>query len=79
MFEALNGSGVGADEWVWAAWQADLTVRLHAQVVASPDALAALSLKATDDLFVWAKVAGDSFPSFAKKIAAFMQPHEEDF
>ena len=66
MFEALNASGDAADEWVWARWQAGLTVSLHAQPSALPDALAAASLEANNELCGWAKVCGDGFPAFSQ-------------
>ena len=36
-----------------------------------PAELAALSLKASNDVFLWEKACGDSFPSFALKIHMF--------
>ena len=74
MFEALNASGSGAEEWMLALWQAGLTISIHAQVVTDPAELAALSLKASNDVFTWEKACGDSFPSFALKIAQFCEP-----
>ena len=74
MFEALDASGSGAEEWMLALWQAGLTISIHAQVVTDPAELAALSLKASNDVFTWEKACGDSFPSFALKIAQFCEP-----
>ena len=39
-----------ADEWICTLWQAGLTVSIHAQVVTNPADLAALSLKASNDV-----------------------------
>ena len=50
MFEALDASGSGAEEWMLALWQAGLTISIHAQVVTNPADLAALSLKASNDV-----------------------------
>ena len=38
------------DEWICTLWQAGLTVSIHAQVVTNPADLAALSLKASNDV-----------------------------
>ena len=57
-----------------ALWQAGLTISIHAQVVTDPAELAALSLKASNDVFVLEPKCGDSFPLFAMKIAWFLQP-----
>ena len=68
VFEALDAGGPAADEWNYMLWQAGLTVSIHAQVVTNPADLAALSLKASNDVFLWERACGDSFPSFALKI-----------
>ena len=70
-YEALDAGGPAADEWVWALWQAGLTVSIHAQIVTSPSDLAAISLKASNEIFLWSKACGESFPTFAVKIALF--------
>ena len=50
VFEALDAGGPAADEWNYMLWQAGLTVSIHAQVVTNPADLAALSLKASNDV-----------------------------
>ena len=64
MLEALEAS---SREWMLALWQAGLTVSIHAQISTSLGDMAALSLRASNELYGWSKACGESFPSFALK------------
>ena len=66
MFEALEAS---SREWMLALWQAGLTVSIHAQMLTSLGDLAALSMRASNELYGWSKACGESFPSFALKLS----------
>lgn len=78
MYEALDNP-VGAStpddvkDGVGALWQAALTVTFQGHIVPTVEDLAILSMQKNNDLFLQAKILGDSFPGFARKLCLAMK------
>ena len=76
MFEVLDSAvsaGTDVVDRVAALWQAALTVSFCGWIVENTEKLALLSMQKNNEIHQHAKLLGDSFPAFARKVALAMR------